>query len=65
MTRETGERAAIRALEPTPLDRLKRDISRRLSDVCSELSEADKGAVVDRIARDQGRYPEARDPRVT
>jgi len=46
-------------------DRLKLDISLRLSDVCSELSEADKGAIVDRIARNQGRYPEVRDPRVT
>ncbi len=31
----------------------------RLSDVCSELSEADKGAVVDRIARNQRRSPES------
>ena len=51
--------------EKEVFDHLKRDIRRRLSDVCSELSEADKGAIVDRIARDQGRYPEVRDPRVT
>ena len=51
--------------ETEVFDRLKGDISRRLSDVCSELSEADKGAIVDLIARNEGRYPEVRDPRVT
>jgi hypothetical protein len=43
-------------------ERLKRDINLRLSDVCSELSEADKAAIVDRITRNQGRYREFRDP---
>ena len=51
--------------ETEVVDRLKSDIRRRLSDVCSELSEADKGVIVDRLARSQGPYPEAEDPRVT
>jgi hypothetical protein len=46
--------------------RLKGDISRRLSDVCSELSGADKQAIVDLIVRNEARYPEVRDdPMVT
>ena len=48
--------------EKEVFERLKRDISLRLSDVCSELSEADKAAIADRITRNQGRYREARDP---
>jgi hypothetical protein len=43
-------------------ERLKRDINLRLSDVCSELSEADKAAIVDRITRNEGRHRELRDP---
>lgn len=43
------------------LERLKQDISRRLANVCSEWSEADKEARVDRIARTALRYPEIRD----
>jgi hypothetical protein len=42
-------------------ERLKQDISRRLTDVCSGWSEADKEATVDRIARTALRYPEIRD----
>lgn len=45
------------------LERLKQDISRRLANVCSEWSEADKEAIVDRIARIALRYPEIRDDR--
>ncbi len=51
--------------EKEVFDHLKRDIRHRLSDVCSELSEADKGAIVDRIASSQSPYPEVREPRVT
>jgi hypothetical protein len=47
--------------EAEVLDRLKQDISRRLASVCSEWSEADKEAIVDRIARTALRYPELRD----
>ena len=43
------------------LERLKQDISRRLASVCSEWSEADKEAVVDRIARTALRYPKISD----
>ena len=43
------------------LGRLKQDISRRLAGVSSEWSEADKEAIVDRIARKALRYPEIRD----
>jgi hypothetical protein len=43
--------------EKEVFERLKRDISLRLSDVCSELSEADKAAIVDRITRNQGSVP--------
>jgi hypothetical protein len=43
------------------LGRLKQDISRRLANVSSEWSEADKEAIVDRIARKALRYPEIRD----
>jgi len=43
------------------LDRLKQDISRRLANVCTEWSEADKEAIVERIARKTLRYPELRD----
>ncbi len=37
----------------------KRRLRCPLSDVCSELSESDKGAIVDRFARNQGRSPES------
>jgi hypothetical protein len=47
--------------ETEVVGRLKADISRRLSDVCSELSGADKQAIVDLIARNEARYPEVRD----
>jgi hypothetical protein len=43
--------------EAEVLDRLKQDISRRLANVSSEWSEADKEAIVDRIARKALRYP--------
>jgi hypothetical protein len=43
------------------LERLRQDISRRLANVCSEWSEADKEAIVDRIARKALRYPKIRD----
>ena len=43
--------------EKEVFEQLKRDISFRLSDVCSELSEADKGAIVDLIARKEGSVP--------
>jgi hypothetical protein len=43
--------------EKEVFERLKRDINLRLSDVCSELSEADKAAIVDHIARNQGSVP--------
>jgi hypothetical protein len=39
--------------EKEVLKQLKREISLRLSDVCSELSEADKAAIVDRITRNR------------
>jgi hypothetical protein len=52
MTRETGARAAIRALEPLALvdvtttawdvtrrDRIRRDIARRIGKVCADLTE--------------------------
>jgi hypothetical protein len=48
--------------EKEVFERLKRDIDLRLSDVCSELSEADKAAIVDRITGNQGRHREVRDP---
>jgi hypothetical protein len=48
--------------EKEVFERLKRDISLRLSDVCSELSEADRAAIVHRITRNQGRHREVRDP---
>jgi len=43
------------------VERLKQDISRRLANVCSEWSEADKEEIVDRIARKALRYAEIRD----
>jgi hypothetical protein len=52
MTRETGARAAIRALEPLPLvdvtttawdvtrrDRIRRDIARRIGKACAHFTE--------------------------
>jgi ABC-type uncharacterized transport system ATPase component len=47
--------------ETEVVTRLKSDISRRLNDVCSELSGADKQAIVDLIARNEARYPEVSD----
>ena len=47
--------------EAEVLDRLKQEISRRLASVCSEWSEADKEAIVDRIARKALRYPKISD----
>jgi len=49
------------ATEAEVFERLKHDISRRVNNVCSEWSEADKEAIVDRIARTALRYPEIRD----
>jgi hypothetical protein len=47
--------------EAEVIDRLKQDISRRLANVCSEWSEADKEAIVARIARTALRYPKISD----
>jgi hypothetical protein len=48
--------------EKAVFERLERDISLRLGDVCSELSEADRAAIVHRITRNQVRHREIRDP---
>jgi hypothetical protein len=47
--------------EAEVLERLKQDISRRLANVCSEWSEPDKEAIVERIARKALLYPEISD----
>jgi hypothetical protein len=70
MSKRNSSRTSSRAIPPVSdsmgqddptktevVGRLKGDISRRLSDVCSELSEADKQAMVDLIARNEGSVP--------
>jgi hypothetical protein len=63
MTREMGERAAIRALEPTPLsdvtstardatrrDRIRQDIALRIGKVCADLTEGQLRRLTEEMA---------------
>ena len=51
------------AIEAKVFERLKKDISRSLTNVCSEWSEPNKDAIVDLVPRTALQFPEVREPR--